>query len=177
MLTPAMREFVADLERMHSADLDPEARAEQAARRLGELLRNENVLDARHMEPDPKAYRQHLVHVDPEGRFSVVALVWLPGQETPVHSHVCWCVVGVLRGREHEVRYHFDAEAGVLTETGAEWNDPGEVCWLVPPDEDIHKVRNCGDALAVSIHVYGANIAERGTSINRVYDEPVRAHA
>ncbi|MCP2257752.1 putative metal-dependent enzyme of the double-stranded beta helix superfamily [Streptoalloteichus tenebrarius] len=175
MLTSAMRDFVADLERMHSADIGPETRAEQAARRLEKLLRSGDVLDARHMEPDPEAYRQHLVHVDPEGRFSVVSLVWLPGQETPVHSHVCWCVVGVLTGQEEEIRYHFDADERVLVETGTERNAPGEVCWLVPPEEDIHKVRNCGDTLAVSIHVYGANIAELGTSINRVYTEPVRA--
>ena len=26
-------------------------------------------------------------------------------QRTPIHDHVAWCVVGVHRGEEHEVRY------------------------------------------------------------------------
>ena len=29
-------------------------------------------------------YTQHVLHVEPDGAFSVVALVWLPGQATPV---------------------------------------------------------------------------------------------
>jgi len=44
---------------------------------------------------------------------------------------------------------------------------------LVPPDEDIHAVGNYGSELAISIHVYGADIGILGTSIRRRYDQPV----
>ncbi len=43
------------------------------------------------------------------------------------------------------------------------------------PPGDIHRVRNGGSGIAVSLHVYGANLAELGSSIRRVYDLPVRA--
>ncbi|GGM60123.1 cysteine dioxygenase [Longimycelium tulufanense] len=168
-----MRNFVRELDRLHREAADPQARAERVSERLRSLLAADDVLDPRHTEPDPRAYRQHLVHVDAQGRFSVVALVWLPGQETPIHSHVCWCVVGVLTGLEAETRYQLDPVTGELAETERAINMPGDVCWLVPPDEDIHKVRNDGQSIAVSLHVYGTDIGRLGSSINRTYREPI----
>jgi predicted metal-dependent enzyme (double-stranded beta helix superfamily) len=176
MLTERMREFVLDLELLVEAHPQPGARAAAVARELRELLRSCDVLRPEHMEPAPDGYRQHVVHVDPLSRFSVVSLVWLPGQQTPVHDHVCWCVVGVLRGREEETCYELD-EAGIPHQRSKNHNTPGEVCWLVPPRRDVHRVRNDGDELAVSIHVYGDDIGKLGTSINRVYSEPTSEQA
>ncbi|WP_052406726.1 cysteine dioxygenase family protein [Allokutzneria albata] len=176
MLTERMREFVLDLELVVAAESRPGARAAEVAEALRGLLGSGDVLRPEHMEPAPDGYRQHVVHVDPLSRFSVVSLVWLPGQQTPVHDHVCWCVVGVLRGREEEICYELD-EAGVPHQRSTSHNAPGEVCWLVPPKGDVHRVRNDGDSLAVSIHVYGADIGKLGTSINRVYPEPAGEHA
>lgn len=176
MLTERMREFVLDVELLVEADFRPSARAAEVAEALRELLRSGDVLGPEHMEPAPDGYRQHVVHVDPLSRFSIVSLVWLPGQQTPVHDHVCWCVVGVLQGREEEICYELD-EAGVPRQRSTSHNTAGEVCWLVPPNRDVHRVRNNGDGLAVSIHVYGADIGKLGTSINRVYADPVGEHA
>ena len=51
---------------------------------------------------------------------------------------------------------------------------PGSVCSLVPPVEDIHQVANAGtDGVTISVHVYGADIAALGSSINQVFDLPV----
>jgi predicted metal-dependent enzyme (double-stranded beta helix superfamily) len=38
------------------------------------------------------------------------------------------------------------------------------------PPGDIHRVRNTGDTVAVSMHVYGADISRLGNSIRREYD-------
>jgi predicted metal-dependent enzyme (double-stranded beta helix superfamily) len=150
---------------------DPRDRARLAACTLRDLLFQDNVLAPAHLEPDPHSYRQHVVHVDPGGRFSVVSLVWLPWQRTPVHSHVCWCVVGVLEGQEEETRYRFDEQRGLVKDGTAVYGR-GDVCWLVPPDRDIHHVTNSGVTRAVSLHIYGADIGKRGTSINDVYPDP-----
>jgi hypothetical protein len=48
---------------------------------------------------DLAGYQSHLLHAEPDGSFSVSAMVWLPGQQTMIHDHVAWCVTGVLRGR------------------------------------------------------------------------------
>src|SRR5271166_5181166 len=51
---------------------------------------------------DPACYASHLLHAEPDGSFSIAAMVWQPGQETVIHDHVAWCVTGVLQGREYE---------------------------------------------------------------------------
>ena len=53
----------------------------------------------------PDRYRQYLLYGDPLERFTLVSFVWGPGQRTPVHDHLMWGLVGMLRGREHAVPY------------------------------------------------------------------------
>jgi predicted metal-dependent enzyme (double-stranded beta helix superfamily) len=117
---------------------------------------------------DPARYRQHLLHVAPGGAFSLVALVWPPGQATPIHDHLAWCVVGVHQGSEYETRYALSAH-GELVETGSGTAGVGDVAGLLPPG-DIHRVHNAGNGLAISLHVYGADLRDVGSSIRRSYD-------
>jgi hypothetical protein len=42
---------------------------------------------------------------------------------------------------------------------------------LVPPAENIHRVRNVGTTTALSVHVYGADISALGSSINQTFDD------
>jgi predicted metal-dependent enzyme (double-stranded beta helix superfamily) len=48
----------------------------------------------------PSTYQSHVLHVNPAGAFSIVAVVWRTGQVTTIHDHVTWCVVGVIQGIE-----------------------------------------------------------------------------
>ena len=134
------------------------------------------ILTAAERQGDPAGYRQHLLHAEPDGSFSVVGLVWRPGQVTPVHDHVTWCVTGVLQGAEYEELFAVTAGGVALEQVGAAENGPGEVTGFAPPG-DIHRVRNRGAGPAVSVHIYGADIARLGTSVRRVYDLPVRGPA
>jgi predicted metal-dependent enzyme (double-stranded beta helix superfamily) len=119
---------------------------------------------------DPAGYRQHLLHVPDDGAYSLVALVWLPGQSTAVHDHIAWCVVGVHEGAEREIRYRAVGEH--LVEIDRVASPQGSVAGLVPPG-DIHRVANDSDRAAVSLHVYGADLRQRGTSIRRRYELPI----
>ena len=125
---------------------------------------------------DPNDYKQHILHVEDDGSFSIVSLVWLPGQVTPIHDHVSWCVVGVHQGDETEELFKLEGEGdeAYLVETENHFNPEGYVVWLSPPG-DIHRVRNAGDDTAISLHVYGADISVLGTSIRRRYDLAVRS--
>jgi 3-mercaptopropionate dioxygenase len=155
--------FASDARRLTH---DPHA----IGRRLRALLQEDDWLAPEHREPDPDHYRQHLLYVSPERDLSIVSLVWLPGQATPIHDHVSWCIVGVYEGREREIRYR--AVAGGLEETGWIDAEPGNVEVIVPSgDADIHRVTAAGDGATISIHVYGADIEARGTSIYRRFDE------
>jgi predicted metal-dependent enzyme (double-stranded beta helix superfamily) len=143
---------------------DPHAVAE----RLRVLLAQDGWLAPEHQAPGVDTYRQHLLHVSPCRRLSVVSLVWRPGQRTAIHDHVSWCVVGVLRGVEREDRY--ELEDGALRPAGTVYARRGHVEALQPPG-DIHAVTAAGRETAISIHVYGADISQLGSSIHRRYDE------
>jgi 3-mercaptopropionate dioxygenase len=132
--------------------------------------------------PDPRAllgreqrrgsadgYCQHVLHVEADGSFSIVALVWRPGQATPVHDHVCWCVVAVVQGEERETLYEHRGRRLAAASTAC--HGAGSVSACEPPG-DIHRVSNEGDDVAISLHVYGADVEALGTSIRRCYEVP-----
>jgi predicted metal-dependent enzyme (double-stranded beta helix superfamily) len=147
--------------------------ADRVAARLRRHLPGPGILTPAQLEGDPAGYQTHLVHAEPDGTFSIAVMVWRPGQVTAVHDHVSWCVTGVLRGTEHEEIFAFDAAGGLLTEIGRRQNPAGAVAGFAPPG-DIHRVRNAGDGVAVSMHIYGADLSRLGSSIRRVYTLPIR---
>jgi 3-mercaptopropionate dioxygenase len=148
------------------------ATAEAVAAALAPFLGRPGLLTPEQEAGDPDRFRTHLLHVPADGAYSLVAAVWRPGQRTPIHDHVAWCVVGVHRGEEHEVRYRL--VDGHLVEDGHTVGPCGEVTVLTPPG-DIHAVVNDGTAVAASLHVYGADLRQRGTSVRRCYSLPVRS--
>src|SRR5262249_11494645 len=147
-LPVSLETFVADVEALLATETDPHRIAGGVQRHLARLLQDPGFLRPEYREPDPARYRTHLIAVAPSRRFSGMAMVWLPGQVTSIHDHICWCVVGVLQGKEEEQSYTLRED-----ETGARWLAPlarvplrpGETGALVPPEENIHQVRNVGD--------------------------------
>jgi 3-mercaptopropionate dioxygenase len=147
--------------------------AGRVAGQLRRYLPGPGILTPAQLEGDPAGYQTHLVHAEPDGSFSIAAMVWRPGQVTPIHDHVSWCVTGVLQGTEDEEIFAPGAGGGVLTEITRRQNPPGAVAGFAPPG-DIHRVRNAGDRIAVSMHIYGADLSRLGSSIRRVYTLPIR---
>jgi 3-mercaptopropionate dioxygenase len=166
MTSNALTDFASDAERLLD---DPHA----IGTRLGALLAHNGWLAPEHRVGHPDHYTQHLLHVSPSRRLSIVALVWLPGQRTPIHDHVSWCIVGVYEGRERETRYRAVEVDGVdhLEPVGNVDAAPGHVEVIVPSVEDIHAVTAVGDEPTISIHVYGADIERLGSSIYRRFDD------
>jgi predicted metal-dependent enzyme (double-stranded beta helix superfamily) len=132
------------------------------------------ILSAPLRRGDPAGYQSHLLYAEPNGSFSISAMVWMPGQQTMIHDHVAWCVTGVLQGREYEEIFALADGGRALRRTARNVNLAGAVSGFAPPG-DIHRVRNTGDTVAVSMHVYGADISRLGNSIRREYTLPVHA--
>lgn len=171
--TARLRALVTEIRETVNRGLPPGATADLVADRLGQHLGTPDLLAPEHCEGDTERYRQHVLHAEPDGSFSVVALVWLPGQVTPIHDHVSWCVTGVHQGEEHERRYALVPDGGtaVLVATQDVVNPAGAVAAFAPPG-DIHLVRNGGTDIALSIHVYGADVSRLGSSVRRIYALP-----
>ena len=123
---------------------------------------------------DPAGYQSHLLYAEPDGSFSISAMVWMPGQQTMIHDHVAWCVTGVLQGREYEEVFAL-TDGGRALRLAARNVNPAEAVSGFAPPGDIHRVRNTGDTVAISMHVYGADISRLGNSIRREYTLPIRA--
>ncbi|MEO7001911.1 MAG: hypothetical protein ABI068_08795 [Ktedonobacterales bacterium] len=84
----------------------------------------------------------------------------------------------MLEGVEREQRFTLRQDAA-----GGRWRmsvadmlvQPGEISRLTPPDGNIHQVRNGGGNLAISLHVYGADISVCGSIVNQCFDDlPLR---
>jgi predicted metal-dependent enzyme (double-stranded beta helix superfamily) len=144
------------------------ATGEQTARLVATQLRRHlpgpEILSPGQRRGDPDTYRSHTLHIEPDGSFSIIAVVWRPGQLTRIHDHLTWCVVGVIQGVEHEEL--FDADLTLLGETD---NPTGDVSGFAPPG-DIHRVHNTGDTTAISVHIYGTDVSATGSSVRRFYN-------
>lgn len=134
---------------------------------LSKLVTTAGWLPEAFTRPHPQYYQQYLLHADPLERWSMVSFVWGPGQQTPIHDHRVWGLVGVLQGAELGTSFQRDA-SGRLIASGEERLDPGEVVAVSPTVGDIHRVANAfADRVSISIHVYGGNI---GAVRRAVYD-------
>jgi len=138
--------------------------AELVAEQLRRHLPGPDVLTPEQRLGSPETYRSHVLHIEPDDAFSVIGLVWRPGQITRIHDHLTWCVFGVIQGIEHEEL--FDADLNLVGESD---NHLGDVSGFAPPG-DIHRVHNTSGTTAISIHVYGTDVTRVGSSARRYYD-------
>lgn len=136
----------------------------------------ESFLEPQHYRSDPSGYTRNLIYDAPDDSLSLYALVWLPGQWTPVHDHGSWGVVGVLEGVLEERSYvrlspdrnrdediHLERGGVVLLGRGA-------VTSFVPNPDHIHITGVPPQRRrAVSLHLYGRTM----TSFN-MYDLATR---
>jgi predicted metal-dependent enzyme (double-stranded beta helix superfamily) len=152
--------------------VDSAGAAKTTAWAVADLLRKNlpplDLLSADERIGDDSGYARHLLHA--EARFSIVAVVWQPGQLTEIHDHIAWCTFAVLQGVEYEILYRDQGDH--LRETGRVANKAGDVSGFAPPG-DIHLVHNTGDTTAISLHIYGADLSQSPSSVRRVYDLPV----
>jgi len=146
-------------------DLDWDATAKLVADELAMALPHVDGLTPAQRLGSAERYTHHTLYVDPGGQFSILAIVWRPGQHTRIHDHVTWCAFGVLQGVEDEEL--FDADLNLV---GRNVNRVGDVSGFAPPG-DIHRMTNTGDVTAISIHVYGTDVNRIGSSVRRYYQK------
>jgi predicted metal-dependent enzyme (double-stranded beta helix superfamily) len=152
--TPTVRDFVA-LVRGRIAEADSPAAACDAIRpAFAELLADADWLPERYQEGDPGSgmgggIGQWLLFRAGDRSLTLFALVVPPGSQTPVHDHLAWGLVGLYRGTQDEDIYAGDPIE--LRESRA--LEPGDFYALLPPADDIHRVRTTSRETSVSIHL------------------------
>ena len=157
-LIAPLREFVREMTVLVGRTSDERELLATGRSHLAALIAADGWLPDAFSIPRPDRYGQYLLYCDPLERFSVVSLVWGPGQQTPIHNHTVWGLVGVLRGAEH--CEEFELMGGVPRATGqVHTMQRGAIEAVSPTVGDWHRVSSAsGASTSVSIHIYGADI-------------------
>ncbi|MDM5309422.1 cysteine dioxygenase family protein [Peribacillus frigoritolerans] len=157
------KNFVHDMTVLVERSQDDNECVVEAERLVGKLIQSHLWLPAEKRRPSKEGYSRHPLYCDPEDRFEVIALVWMPGQKTTLHDHDdTWGAEGVVVGQVKVTNYvrleelsggnivklqHTDSIVVKEQKTGK----------LLPP-ADCHILEGVGDKPAITIHVYGKQL-------------------
>ncbi|MDG4850005.1 cysteine dioxygenase family protein [Peribacillus frigoritolerans] len=157
------KNFVHDMTVLVERSQDDNECVVEAERLVGKLIQSHSWLPAEKRRPSEEGYSRHPLYCDPEDRFEVIALVWMPGQKTNLHDHDdTWGAEGVVVGQVKVTNYvrleelsggkivklqHTDSIVVKEQKTGK----------LLPP-ADCHILEGVGDKPAITIHVYGKQL-------------------
>ena len=154
--TSVVRAFVADAQAAIAAASTPHEACEAIRPRFAELLADPDWLPAAYQAAAPQSgmgggIGQWLLYRAEDGSLSLFSLVVPPGSETPIHDHLAWGLVGLYRGTQDEEIYAQRNGALELVERRS--LEPGDFYVLIPPRDDIHRVRTTSAETSVSIHL------------------------
>jgi predicted metal-dependent enzyme (double-stranded beta helix superfamily) len=120
------------------------------------LLTDESWLPAGYQRDAPDSEMgggigQWLLFRSADRSLSLFSLVVPPDAQTPVHDHLAWGLVGLYRGTQDEEVFARDRDRLELIERRA--LEPGDFYVLIPPRDDIHRVRTTSPHTSVSLHL------------------------
>jgi predicted metal-dependent enzyme (double-stranded beta helix superfamily) len=142
---------------------------ERVATLLTTLLETPDLLPAAQRVPRADWYAKHRLYACPQGRFTLLALVWLPEQATVIHAHTAWGAVGVYEGHPNVACYDCTENADgshSVTQTMDERFDPGALCSLRPGLGDTHRIYNASGETMITLHCYGTDLVDDPDGIN-----------
>ena len=155
--TPVVRSFVGDVRLAIDRSDSPREACDAIRPLFATLLTDQDWLPDRYQEGDAESgmgggIGQWLLFRAGDRSLSLFSLVVPPGAETPVHDHLAWGLVGLYRGaQDEEIFAVADDDRLVLRERRA--LSPGDFYALIPPANDIHRVRTTSSVTSVSIHL------------------------
>src|SRR3954466_10236665 len=154
--TPAVRAFMADVRRTLAAHADVAAGLKALRSRFAALLADQTWLPAAFAAPYASSgmgggLGTWLIFRAADRSLSLFSLVVPPGAATPIHDHLAWGLVGLYRGNQDEELYR--PGGGRLEPVRRRPLSPGDFYALLPPQEDVHRVRTTSSVTSVSIHL------------------------
>jgi 3-mercaptopropionate dioxygenase len=154
--TPTVRGFVERVRGEIAAAAAPQ-QACAAIRPIFEgLLADPDWLPGEYQQDAPESgmgggIGQWLLFRAGDRSLSLFSLVVPAAAETPVHDHLAWGLVGLYRGAQDEEIFAAAPDGLRLVERRP--LRPGDLYELIPPQDDIHRVRTTSPLTSVSIHL------------------------
>jgi len=164
--------FVARVRERIEQARSPEQACELLRPLFEDILADRSWLPAAFQEPAAESgmgggIGQWLMFRAADRSLSLFSLVVPPGAMTPVHDHLAWGLVGIYRGNQDEEFYRPVSGVG-LELVRRRPLAPGDYYVLLPPRDDVHRVRTTSQETSVSIHLL-AN--DTGCVWRHTYDE------
>ena len=133
---------------------------------LAEAAADPALLTPSQREGAACGYQRHLLAADPAGHYAVAALVWLPGQASPVHAHHTWCGYAVIEGTLSETVFTWNDAQQCASEARTQPRASGAVSFVRAGRGGIHRLGNASGLPAISLHVYGVSETQITTHVN-----------
>jgi predicted metal-dependent enzyme (double-stranded beta helix superfamily) len=154
--TPVVRAFVGGVHAVIADARSPHHACATIRPSFAALLEDPAWLPERFQEGDPESgmgggIGQWLLYRAEDRSLSLFSLVVPSGAQTPVPDHLAWGLVGLYRGTQDEEIYA--ARNGALDLVERRALRPGDFYALIPPTDDIHRVRTTSPETSVSIHL------------------------
>jgi len=154
--TPVVRGFVTVVRGSIAASASAEGACDAIRPAFAELLADPAWLPPQFQADAPGSgmgggIGQWLLFRAADRSLSLFSLVVPSGSETPVHDHLAWGLVGLYRGTQDEEI--FAERDGTLALAESRALRPGDFYALIPPRDDIHRVRTTSPESSISIHL------------------------
>lgn len=115
--TPLIRDFIARVRACIAAGATPRAACAAIEPHFASLLARDGWLSEQFSGPNPDSgmgggIGQWLLFRAGDGTLSLFSLVVPPGEQTPIHDHLAWGLIGLYRGEQEEDVFDAD-ESGI----------------------------------------------------------------
>lgn len=134
----------------------------QGAKYLRNLINNRSLLSEQEIISIAHGYTDSFVYRSSKNGFVIQVFAWGGKSRTNIHDHRTWGLMGIYKNKLGITEYSLIPlerhRTYDLTESQDFIAGEGDVCYILPPGEEIHKVYNPTDELSISIHIYGKQI-------------------
>ena len=168
--TPLIRGFIGSTRELIGESAGPREACTAITPLFVELIKQPAWLPEKYQHDAPASgmgggIGQWLLYRAADRSLCLFSLVVPAGSMTPIHDHLAWGLIGLYRGNQDEEFYLPGAGLELLRRRPLV---PGDFYALLPPKDDVHRVRTTSDKTSVSIHLL-AN--DTGCVLRHTFDE------
>ncbi len=165
--SPLLRPFVAEVRTIVARATSPGEAVVALREPFSRLLADRSWLPSMFRQPSPQGgmgggISSWLVYRSADRSLTLMSLVVPPGSATPVHDHLSWGLVRLYDGAQEERVYRKLGRSGdghrQLELVTVRKLQAGQFYDLIPPDNDIHRVKTTSPTASISLHLLANNI-------------------